>query len=161
MLLSIQRHCRGVRMSAINHNEKSWKGFSRQPVASLLTSHPCFKVGRKGEKKQAELQVWGLCSNTPALISLISLSVWEQPPAAVWFLKLSGRRSSHGTMGLFSFLSAVVTRALFILVSLVAVWRVTWVKGNPTYWLLTLLFLPLVAEMIITLMKRKGLDYKW
>lgn len=64
-------------------------------------------------------------------------------------------------MGLFSFLSAVITRALFILVSLVAVWRVTWVKENPKYWLLTLLFLPLVAEMIITLMKRKGLDCKW
>uniref|UniRef100_A0A3B5KYN6 Uncharacterized protein n=1 Tax=Xiphophorus couchianus TaxID=32473 RepID=A0A3B5KYN6_9TELE len=64
-------------------------------------------------------------------------------------------------MGLFSFLSAIITRALFILLSLVAVWRVIWVKKHPYYWLLTLLFLPLVVEMIITLRKRKGLDYKW
>uniref|UniRef100_A0A096M0R8 Transmembrane protein 26 n=1 Tax=Poecilia formosa TaxID=48698 RepID=A0A096M0R8_POEFO len=59
------------------------------------------------------------------------------------------------------FLSAIITRALFILLSLVAVWRVIWVKKHPYYWLLTLLFLPLVVEMIITLRKRKGLDYKW
>ncbi|KAM4729493.1 transmembrane protein 26-like [Anableps anableps] len=64
-------------------------------------------------------------------------------------------------MGLYSFLSAIITRTLFILVSLLAVWRVTWVKGNQYYWLLTFLFLPLVAEMIITLRKRKGQDYKW
>uniref|UniRef100_A0A3P9NR45 Transmembrane protein 26 n=1 Tax=Poecilia reticulata TaxID=8081 RepID=A0A3P9NR45_POERE len=64
-------------------------------------------------------------------------------------------------MSPFSFLSAIITRALFILLSLVAVWRVIWVKKHPYYWLLTLLFLPLVVEMIITLRKRKGLDYKW
>ncbi|MED6294662.1 hypothetical protein CHARACLAT_023421, partial [Characodon lateralis] len=64
-------------------------------------------------------------------------------------------------MGLFSFLCAIITRALFILVSLVAVWRVVGVKENYYYWLLTFLFLPLVVEMIITLRKRKGQDYKW
>ncbi|KAK5622828.1 hypothetical protein CRENBAI_024287 [Crenichthys baileyi] len=64
-------------------------------------------------------------------------------------------------MGLISFLCAIITRALFILVSLVAVWRVAWVKENHYYWLLTFLFLPLVVEMIITLRKRKGQDYKW
>ncbi|KAG7228545.1 hypothetical protein INR49_007719 [Caranx melampygus] len=40
------------------------------------------------------------------------------------------------------------------------VWRVTMVK-NEQYWTLTILFLPLVAEMIITLRRRKGQDYKW
>uniref|UniRef100_A0A3Q2UMW4 Transmembrane protein 26a n=1 Tax=Fundulus heteroclitus TaxID=8078 RepID=A0A3Q2UMW4_FUNHE len=64
-------------------------------------------------------------------------------------------------MGLFSFLSAIITRALFILVSLVAVWRVTKVKEDPYYWLLTFLFLPLAVEMIITLKKQKGHEYKW
>ncbi|XP_054886073.1 transmembrane protein 26-like [Poeciliopsis prolifica] len=64
-------------------------------------------------------------------------------------------------MGLSSFLSAIITRALFILLALVAVWRVIWVKKHPYYWLLTLLFLPLVVEMVITLRKRKGLEYKW
>ncbi|XP_067226121.1 transmembrane protein 26b [Chanodichthys erythropterus] len=59
------------------------------------------------------------------------------------------------------FTCAVVTRALFILVSLIGVWRVTWVKNNNSYWLLTILYLPLVAEMLLTLRRRKGKDYKW
>ncbi|XP_041830780.1 transmembrane protein 26-like isoform X2 [Melanotaenia boesemani] len=62
---------------------------------------------------------------------------------------------------LFKFISAVVTRAVFILVSLIGVWRVVWVKNNGHYWLLTILYLPLVAEMILTLRRKKGNDYKW
>ncbi|XP_051523585.1 transmembrane protein 26-like [Myxocyprinus asiaticus] len=62
---------------------------------------------------------------------------------------------------LFKFTCAVVTRLLFILVSLIGVWRVTWVKNNSLYWFLTILYLPLVAEMILTLRRRKGKDYKW
>ncbi|KAF0027101.1 hypothetical protein F2P81_019842 [Scophthalmus maximus] len=64
-------------------------------------------------------------------------------------------------MGLVKFTCAVVTRGLFILVALAGVWRVTSVKQDHTYWLLTLLFLPLVLEMIVTLNRRKGQDYKW
>ncbi|KAM9364978.1 transmembrane protein 26-like [Pholidichthys leucotaenia] len=64
-------------------------------------------------------------------------------------------------MILFKFISAIITRALFILLSLIGVWRVTFVKNDRIYWLLTFLFLPLVAEMIITLWRRKGRDYKW
>ncbi|XP_042358248.1 transmembrane protein 26-like [Plectropomus leopardus] len=64
-------------------------------------------------------------------------------------------------MFLFKFICAVITRGLFILVSLTGVWRVTWVKKDPSYWFLTFLFLPLVVEMIITLKRRKGKDYKW
>ena len=61
----------------------------------------------------------------------------------------------------FKFLAAVITRALFILVSLTGVLRVTWVKKDPNYWFLTFLLLPLVVEMIITLKSRKGKDCKW
>ncbi|XP_029962563.1 transmembrane protein 26-like [Salarias fasciatus] len=64
-------------------------------------------------------------------------------------------------MCLVNFVCAIITRALFILVALTGVWRVTWVKQDPKYWFLTFLFLPLVAEMIITLKRRKGKDYKW
>ncbi|XP_062376411.1 transmembrane protein 26 [Sardina pilchardus] len=64
-------------------------------------------------------------------------------------------------MVFFQFVSAVVTRSLFILVSLIGVWRVTFVKQDPMYWLLAILYLPLVVEMIITLKRRKGKDYKW
>ncbi|XP_031164600.1 transmembrane protein 26 isoform X2 [Sander lucioperca] len=59
------------------------------------------------------------------------------------------------------FACAIITRALFILVSLTGVWRVTWVKKDHNYWFLTFLFLPLVVEMITTLKSRKGKDYTW
>ncbi|KAA0711045.1 Transmembrane protein 26 [Triplophysa tibetana] len=64
-------------------------------------------------------------------------------------------------MNLFKFMCAIITRFLFILVSLVGVWRVTKVKNDHLYWLLTIVYLPLVAEMIITFKRRKGQDYKW
>lgn len=64
-------------------------------------------------------------------------------------------------MDLLKFIRAIITRALFILVSLTGVWRVTWVKTDLTYWFLTFLFLPLVVEMILTLKSRKGKDYRW
>ncbi|KAM4623417.1 transmembrane protein 26b [Polymixia lowei] len=59
------------------------------------------------------------------------------------------------------FICAIVTRFLFILISLIGVWRVVWVKKNGHYWSLTILYLPLVVEMILTLKRRKGKDYKW
>ncbi|XP_063047154.1 transmembrane protein 26 [Engraulis encrasicolus] len=62
---------------------------------------------------------------------------------------------------IFKFVCAIVTRSLFILVSLIGVLRVTWVKNDWKYWLLAILYLPLVIEMIITLKRRKGKDYKW
>ncbi|KAK1905345.1 Transmembrane protein 26 [Dissostichus eleginoides] len=63
-------------------------------------------------------------------------------------------------MGLFKFICAIITRALFVLVSLIGVWRVTSEKKDNTYWFLTFLFLPLVVEMIVTLKSRSGSDYK-
>ncbi|XP_053731364.1 transmembrane protein 26-like [Synchiropus splendidus] len=59
------------------------------------------------------------------------------------------------------FMCAVITRALFVLLCLLGVFRVTWVTEEPLYWLLTFLLLPLVAEMVVTLKRRKGQDYKW
>ncbi|XP_068424064.1 transmembrane protein 26-like [Clinocottus analis] len=59
------------------------------------------------------------------------------------------------------FICAITTRVLFLIASLISIWRVTSVKDDPFYWLLTILFLPLLAEMIITLKSRKGKDYKW
>ncbi|XP_036397253.1 transmembrane protein 26b [Megalops cyprinoides] len=64
-------------------------------------------------------------------------------------------------MILIKFICAVITRSLFILVSLIGVWRVTWVKRDWRYWFLTILYLPLVVEMVITLRRKKGMDYKW
>lgn len=65
------------------------------------------------------------------------------------------------TMILVKFVCAIVTRSLFILVSLIGVWRVKTVKNDNMYWLLTVLYLPLVVEMFFTLKRRKGKDYKW
>lgn len=66
-----------------------------------------------------------------------------------------------GAMTFLKFVCAIMTRSLFILVSLIGVSRVAWVKKDPMYWLLTILYLPLVVEMIVTLKRRKGKDYKW
>ncbi|CAL8298270.1 unnamed protein product [Merluccius merluccius] len=59
------------------------------------------------------------------------------------------------------FMCALFTRMCFILVSLLGVYRVVHVKDDRKYALLTLLFLPLVLEMVVTLCRRKGKDYKW
>ncbi|KAJ4948951.1 hypothetical protein JOQ06_020472 [Pogonophryne albipinna] len=64
-------------------------------------------------------------------------------------------------MALFKSICAIITRALFVLVSLTGVWRVTSEKKDNTYWFLTFLFLPLVVEMIVTLKRQSGSDYKW
>uniref|UniRef100_A0A672RZV0 Transmembrane protein 26 n=1 Tax=Sinocyclocheilus grahami TaxID=75366 RepID=A0A672RZV0_SINGR len=64
-------------------------------------------------------------------------------------------------MILVKFVRAIITRSLFILISLIGVWRVKTVKNDNMYWLLIVLYLPLVVEMIITLKRRKGKDYKW
>lgn len=58
-------------------------------------------------------------------------------------------------------LKALVTRLLFVLHSLVAVWRVTWVKKERRYWLLALLNLLLVLETVLTLKFKRGRGYKW
>lgn len=58
-------------------------------------------------------------------------------------------------------LKALVTRLLFVLHSLVAVWRVTWVKNERLYWLLALLNLLLVLETVLTLKFKRGRGYKW
>ncbi|CAH6789789.1 Tmem26 [Phodopus roborovskii] len=57
-------------------------------------------------------------------------------------------------------LKALVTRLLFVLHSLVAVWRVTWVKKEHRYWLLALLNLLLVLETVLTLKFKRGRGYK-
>ncbi|KAG7272898.1 hypothetical protein CRUP_009400 [Coryphaenoides rupestris] len=62
---------------------------------------------------------------------------------------------------MWNFICAAVTRLCFILVSLVGVFTVCGVKNDNNYWLLTLLFLPQIAEMIITLKWRGGKDYRW
>uniref|UniRef100_A0A8C6RPN5 Transmembrane protein 26 n=1 Tax=Nannospalax galili TaxID=1026970 RepID=A0A8C6RPN5_NANGA len=58
-------------------------------------------------------------------------------------------------------LKALVTRLLFVLHSLVGVWRVTWVKEEHRYWLLALLNLLLLLEMVLTLKFKRGRGYKY
>uniref|UniRef100_A0A8D2AXH7 Transmembrane protein 26 n=1 Tax=Sciurus vulgaris TaxID=55149 RepID=A0A8D2AXH7_SCIVU len=58
-------------------------------------------------------------------------------------------------------LNALATRLLFVLHSLVGVWRVTEVKREPRYWLLALLNLLLFLETVLTLKFKRGRGYKW
>ncbi|XP_021799120.1 transmembrane protein 26 isoform X2 [Papio anubis] len=59
------------------------------------------------------------------------------------------------------FLNALATRLLFVLHSLVGVWRVTEVKKESWYWLLALLNLLLFLETALTLRFKRGRGYKW
>ncbi|XP_065407951.1 transmembrane protein 26 isoform X1 [Chrysemys picta bellii] len=64
-------------------------------------------------------------------------------------------------MELLVLLNALVTRLLFVLHSLIGVWRVTEVKKEPKYWLLALLNLLLCLETGLTLKFKQGRGYKW
>nr|XP_014437096.1 transmembrane protein 26-like [Pelodiscus sinensis] len=64
-------------------------------------------------------------------------------------------------MELLVLINALVTRLLFVLHSLVGVWRVTEVKKEPKYWLLALLNLLLCLEAGLTLKFKQGKGYKW
>ncbi|XP_032347360.1 transmembrane protein 26 isoform X1 [Camelus ferus] len=64
-------------------------------------------------------------------------------------------------MGGLVLLNALATRLLFVLHSLVGVWRVTEVKKEPWYWLLALLNLLLFLETALTLKFKRGRGYKW
>ncbi|XP_068587982.1 transmembrane protein 26-like [Cebidichthys violaceus] len=61
---------------------------------------------------------------------------------------------------MYKLICAIIPRALFILASLLSIGMVKLIEGE-LYWLLTILLLPLLAEMIITLKIRKGQDYEW
>ncbi|XP_053548233.1 transmembrane protein 26 [Bombina bombina] len=64
-------------------------------------------------------------------------------------------------MELIVFLNSIVTRLLFILHSLVGVWRVTKIKEDERYWLLALVNVLMCLEMILTLKFKKGRSLKW
>ncbi|XP_069835170.1 transmembrane protein 26-like [Dendropsophus ebraccatus] len=59
------------------------------------------------------------------------------------------------------FLSAVLTRLLFVLHSVVGVWRVSMIKNDNMYWLLALVNILLVIEMVLTMKLKKGRGLKW
>ncbi|XP_060097078.1 transmembrane protein 26 [Heteronotia binoei] len=64
-------------------------------------------------------------------------------------------------MELLVLFNALATRLLFVLHSLLGVWRVTEVKKDPRYWLLALLHLLLCLETALTLKLKRGRGYKW
>lgn len=116
---------------------------------------PCTDMSPPGKSEGAWLRGRGFKFGDPVGWNRLFSPCSRTVPVAGW------EGSSADMVALSRFVRAVVTRALFILVSLTGVWRVTWVKEDLTYWLLTSLLLPLVLEMIITLRNRKGNDYKW
>lgn len=73
----------------------------------------------------------------------------------------SGGQSARTGMEGLVLLNALITRLLFVLHSLVGVWRVTVVTKEPRYWLLVLLNLLLFLETALTLKFKRGRGYKW
>lgn len=78
-------------------------------------------------------------------------------------LRIAGSLRCGGRSGmeLMVLLSALVTRLLFVLHSLIGVWRVAAAKKEPKYWLLALLNLLLCLEAGLTLKFKQGRGYKW
>ncbi|CAN0103931.1 unnamed protein product [Lampetra planeri] len=64
-------------------------------------------------------------------------------------------------MTLWVMLRAIVPRLVFAVHALACVWRVAVHTQHRLYWLLLLLVLLLPLELIVTLVLRKGKDYKW
>jgi len=56
---------------------------------------------------------------------------------------------------------AVVSRTLFALHGFICIWRVTVIKGQPLYWLLTGTIPVMVLETVFTIKKKKGGEWKW
>ncbi|KAL8588295.1 hypothetical protein ACOMHN_049073 [Nucella lapillus] len=56
---------------------------------------------------------------------------------------------------------AVVSRTLFALHGFICIWRVTVIKGQPLYWLLTGTIPVMVLEAVFTIKKKKGGEWKW
>ncbi|XP_072196674.1 transmembrane protein 26 [Excalfactoria chinensis] len=76
-------------------------------------------------------------------------------------LRVGREERDWAGMELMVLLNALVTRLLFVLHSLIGVWRVTEVKKEPMYWLLALLNLLLCLETGLTLKFKQGRGYKW
>ncbi|XP_038599896.1 transmembrane protein 26 [Tachyglossus aculeatus] len=64
-------------------------------------------------------------------------------------------------MGALVLVNALATRLLFVLHSLLGVWRVSRARLRPRCWLLALLNLPLALETALTLTINRGRGYKW
>lgn len=65
-----------------------------------------------------------------------------------------------GGKAFFDALKAMITRLLFILHSLIAIWRVTITTGQ-LYWLMCIVFSLLIVETGIVLFIRRGHEWKW
>lgn len=61
-----------------------------------------------------------------------------------------------------SVMSALITRAVFSMHCLIAFWRIMVTSGgNELYWLLLSGLVGLLIETLVTLVLRKGAEYKW
>ncbi|XP_013397678.1 transmembrane protein 26 [Lingula anatina] len=58
-------------------------------------------------------------------------------------------------------ISAVVIRLMFVLHTFISVWRVTDVLQESLYWLMLVSLIALVVEALVTVIKRKGEEWKW
>nr|XP_006813184.1 PREDICTED: transmembrane protein 26-like [Saccoglossus kowalevskii] len=56
---------------------------------------------------------------------------------------------------------ALVTRSMFAIHSIVAIWRVTHVMGDALYWLLSIALLGLGVETMVTMIRNRGEEWTW
>ncbi|XP_023392419.1 transmembrane protein 26 [Pteropus vampyrus] len=152
----------GVEPETPGKAQQSRKAGFRFSFSSLTSSQEVWGRGetlspglnaREGEERRQQPQVLELSRSRPP-------AGWGAPggvcPARV---RGGGQKVPAGMEGLILF-NALATRLLFVLHSLVGVWRVTEVKKEPRYWLLALLNLLLLLETALTLKFKRGRGYK-
>ncbi|KAI8480906.1 transmembrane protein 26, partial [Branchiostoma belcheri] len=61
----------------------------------------------------------------------------------------------------FNIFKAILTRLLFSLHAIITIWRTEENTGQPLFWLFCLPLYFLLVEGVITIKKRKGLEWKW
>jgi hypothetical protein len=64
-------------------------------------------------------------------------------------------------MLLVNVIKAMLVRIVLLVHSVLAVWRAVSIDNNQWMWLLALADVAIVTEALVTIIKRKGMEYKW
>jgi hypothetical protein len=64
-------------------------------------------------------------------------------------------------MGWFIVMRAIIVRVVFALHGLIAIWLLTAVTHNTTYWYMATALTGLLFETLVTLYMKRGQEWKW
>lgn len=64
-------------------------------------------------------------------------------------------------MLLVNIIKAILVRMVLLVHSVLAVWRAVSIESNQWMWLLAVADVAFITEALVTIIKRKGMEYKW